>query len=278
MDETLNIKKYNAFWGTIMICIIYAIIALGILLFSYFTEVGKNIFINNLSVFTTTFIIGTLCIIIVTTILVIDWKPEEDGIKAKEIAGPMSCPDYWKIRKMKESGTDAEEDINNMEKNLQYYGTDVDNYKFDILNSTYDKTNVNDKGFYEDNNVKLDKNLFKNVCELDTTILNSSTNIQYDDLNGVINDYTGNLKKDEDKKTFIDSMFKMSANTTYDSSATPTTHTRPETELKCDRVFPEYLAKLDAQEYADNNFKGKSNKYRCEYAKVCNVPWTSAGC
>jgi hypothetical protein len=46
----------------------------------------------------------------------------------------------------------------------------------------------------------------------------------------------------------------------------------------CSKVYPEYLARLDAKEYIDNNETGPKNLHRCEWAKVCGVPWSSAGC
>jgi hypothetical protein len=46
----------------------------------------------------------------------------------------------------------------------------------------------------------------------------------------------------------------------------------------CSKVYPEYLAYLDAKEYIDNNETGPKNLHRCGWAKACSVPWTSAGC
>ena len=46
----------------------------------------------------------------------------------------------------------------------------------------------------------------------------------------------------------------------------------------CSKVYPEYLARLDAKEYIDNNETGPKNLHRCGWAKACGVPWSSAGC
>ena len=46
----------------------------------------------------------------------------------------------------------------------------------------------------------------------------------------------------------------------------------------CDHVFPEYLSYLDNQKFIDNNRHGDTNHYRCKYAKLCDIPWTDAGC
>ena len=45
----------------------------------------------------------------------------------------------------------------------------------------------------------------------------------------------------------------------------------------CDQVYPMFLSALDHQHAKENNLS-KSNKFRCEYSKVCKVPWTEAGC
>jgi hypothetical protein len=49
-------------------------------------------------------------------------------------------------------------------------------------------------------------------------------------------------------------------------------------QVDCGKVYPKYLAQLDAQYYIDNNESGDKNKHRCEWSKRCGVPWGSAGC
>tara|TARA_Y100000389_G_scaffold205100_1_gene263159 strand:- start:5952 stop:6791 length:840 start_codon:yes stop_codon:yes gene_type:complete len=276
-DEELYINKYNVFMGTIMICIVYAVIALGILLFSYFSETGKNLFVEQLKPFIITFVIGTLLVIIVMTSLVIDWKPEEkDKIKVKSIQGINSCPDYWNSDKQ------TKDKIDNMVANLEYVD-DATTPAFNVLDST--TLTGTDKGFYDD---KVDKKLLKNKCNYDEDVYKTYVS-STDDKPGDTTDgwkkndiystqlTSGNLEGD-DQKTFVKAMLHMSAPESVSTVVGEDTKVTKSTPLKCDRVFPEYLEKLDAEEYADNNFQGKSNKFRCEYAKVCGVPWTSAGC
>ena len=47
--------------------------------------------------------------------------------------------------------------------------------------------------------------------------------------------------------------------------------------LKCDTVYPLYLAKKDF-DYAKTNKINNYNKFRCAYSKTCGIPWTEAGC
>jgi hypothetical protein len=63
--------------------------------------------------------------------------------------------------------------------------------------------------------------------------------------------------KYEDQKNYLDYSF-----TGYD----------------CTKVYPEYLAYLDAKEYLKNDENGPKNLHRCEWSKKCGVPWTEAGC
>lgn len=263
MADEMNINKYNAFMGTILICIVYAAISLSILLFSYFTDFGRRFFTDSLKYFITTFVIGTIIIIIIMTILVIDWKPDENkGLKTKEITGVMSCPDYWKNEKQDDIKIDNI--ISNINPTTDFYV---------FSNQNYDKIG--------EESSKLTKNYLKNICKNDNTVRDIPTANQT--ISGTWDTDTdtkpystqlsnGKLQNIEEQVKFTKAMLQMSAN---DTGTTKVTNT---TALKCDQVYPEVLDQLDAQEYADNDFKGKSNKYRCEFAKVCNVPWTSAGC
>jgi hypothetical protein len=280
MADEMNINKYNAFMGTIVISIVYAAISLSILLFSYFTEIGRKFFTDSLKYFITTFVIGTIIIIIIMTILVIDWKPDENkGIKTKEITGVMSCPDYWKNKK-EDDGV-----VDNKNTSLSY-DTEANTPSFNLLSDTAIASGSGN-GFYDDSQIT-DKNLYMNKCINDSSVIDdtkfpnktvSGTTNKWgiDTSGGTVIDYntylTGSsLQEANEQKTFLKTMLQMSAD---DTGTTKVTNT---TDLKCNQVYPEVLDQLDAQEYADNDFKGKSNKYRCEFAKVCNVPWTSAGC
>lgn len=277
LDSTSKINKYNVFMGTIMICISYAVFALIMLLAIYFTDIGKKLFQQHLKTFVTTFVIGTVILIIVMTSLVLNWKPEEKtGVNVKEIIAPMSCPDYWK------SAKEEDANIDNMNTNLTF-DSNFDN-AFNVMDTSPAPAEVGDLGFYDE--VKnVNYNLLNNKCEFDTNIVDLSSNTKNPisptppSWSGTTGDYpiTTNLDNDE-KKKFLKAMLVMSAPTNVNTTTGSETKVKHNTSLKCNKVYPEYLAKLDAEDYADRNFTGKSNKYRCEYSKVCGVPWTSAGC
>jgi hypothetical protein len=314
-EEVMSVSKYNALWGTIMICIIYASIALMILLGAYFTEIGKTIFIKNLSVFTTTFIIGTILIIIIVTSLVIDWKPDENKVLSKEIIGPLSCPDYWNMTK--NTTDETNEIIHQIDLKKTADGELSDEYnavnsddksKFRLYQKSL--TEHTDSNLYYTQYLNNDNKLFYNKCKNNVDIindryeihLNSSNEAKFqsstDTTNAVASETTtsgtGNkqwnnylssndniqysqLTHIEDKRKFLGAMLTMTAEPN-DSTDSAVIFDPKTSGLKCNEVYPEYLERLDAEEYAINNFQGKSNKYRCEYANVCDVSWSAAGC
>jgi hypothetical protein len=310
-NELIKSSKYNAFMGTIAICVVYAIFAVALILFATFTEQGKSLY-KDLKPFASVVIFGTIVIIVVMTILVINWKPEEakkaslDDIENNS----MSCPDYYKLTKQDDStekknilgwNHDLEKvkygNNNGKDVKLSDYKIDTSkkhliNYKCDMnkdiyLNpDTFKKTNVNLKGIttnvdinkHEEITVsKTDNVAAWNSSDFDDTKTNdfkalSAFTAMYggigykvvnaDDIN--ISTYKfGNDKirnyndKYEDQKNYLDYSF-----TGYD----------------CTKVYPEYLAYLDAKEYLKNDENGPKNLHRCEWSKKCGVPWTEAGC
>jgi magnesium-transporting ATPase (P-type) len=76
-DQYTRKLKYNAFMGTIAVCIIYAIVALAMILYINLTEQGKSLY-SDLKPFALTFIFGTLFIIMTVTLMVVYWEPEQE--------------------------------------------------------------------------------------------------------------------------------------------------------------------------------------------------------
>jgi len=97
-DKYTKQLKYNAFMGTIAICAVYAIIALAMILYINLTEQGKALY-SDLKPFALTFIFGTLFIIMVVTLMVVYWEPEQATKKeiSDVLRNPLSCPDYYTL-------------------------------------------------------------------------------------------------------------------------------------------------------------------------------------
>lgn len=98
-DMTIyKLRKERIFWGTLAICITYALIALILFLASYFSENVKAILLNRFFPFTLVFIIGTIAITIYLTYQVLDFRPVK--INRNNNYDNLSCPDYWRLEKI----------------------------------------------------------------------------------------------------------------------------------------------------------------------------------
>jgi hypothetical protein len=116
MEDTIN-AKHNYFMGTIMICVVYGILAILMLSIGYFTTMGKEILFNTLLYFTVTFVIGTIVVIIMTTIMILQYEPPGVIITTPDLYSNNTCPDYWTYEEVSPA-----DKIN--------YGNDV-NYTYD---------------------------------------------------------------------------------------------------------------------------------------------------
>jgi len=101
MEDTIN-AKHNYFMGTIMICVVYGILAILMLSIGYFTTMGKEILFNTLLYFTVTFVIGTIVVIIITTIMILQYEPPDVIIKTPDLYSNSTCPDYWTYEKIED--------------------------------------------------------------------------------------------------------------------------------------------------------------------------------
>ncbi len=93
-----NLKKERIFWGTLAICITYALIAFILFIASYLSEKVKAILLNRFFPFTLVFVIGTIAITIYLTYQVLDFRPVK--INKNNNYDTLSCPDYWHLEKV----------------------------------------------------------------------------------------------------------------------------------------------------------------------------------
>ena len=318
-DQYTRKLKYNAFMGTIAVCVIYAIVALAMILYINLTEQGKSLY-SDLKPFALTFIFGTLFIIMAVTLMVVYWEPEQATKKEINdvLNNPLSCPDYYTLDNEEEDNDllfDFSSNINqigneNPEDTRLYIGKkDDQNDKF---------VNLYDYAITENN-----KDYIKHKCKKPDDIIPEfvSGDIKKTrDKFWVASDASGTVTNYEPNAVVSDSSFKtnikvedlktLAAFTTMYGGYTDVSSTEGQTEYKitppnydgttstglklhkddngvlsthnykydCSKVYPEYLARLDAKEYIDNNETGPKNLHRCGWAKACGVPWSSAGC
>jgi hypothetical protein len=181
MEDTIN-AKHNYFMGTIMICVVYGILAILMLSVGYFTTMGNEILFNTLLYFTVTFVIGTIVVIIITTIMILQYEPPDVIITNPGLYSNNTCPDYWKYEDVKDT-------------NKPMYGNDV-LYTYDGNNC-----NVNDLPQY-----KLTDTYKDRICVPDNTIMTGVigrelTDVIYDDNN--FKNYLANMQH-ADKGSNVD--------------------------------------------------------------------------
>ena len=287
-DEEKYIRnlKYNAFMGTIAVCVIYGIIAILMILYINLTESGKTLY-SDLKPFALTFIFGTLLIIIVTTTMVLYWEPEQAAkLKINDVLqNPYSCPDYYVLEQSGDSDSNV---VSNMSSKLTDNTVLTD--KVDFLNyksnELYEYKCTNDINIIEQGTIDVNNgnvydfatnNSFYKADPVKTSLISLSA-----DTTSLVDDttaFTENLTTGTNTKGYA--AFAMM----YDGIASSgelkiagNTDTDQEFKVECSKVYPEYLAYLDAKEFIDNDEKGPKNLHRCEWAKKCGVPWSSAGC
>lgn len=289
-DQYTRKLKYNAFMGTIAVCVIYAIVALAMILYINLTEQGKSLY-SDLKPFALTFIFGTLLIIMSVTLMVVYWEPEQATKKevSDVLNNPLSCPDYYILEYVGSNGTAdtvGQDTLVAFSSNIKY---NKDNGRSG--NNIIGATDPVDLGNYiiDDDNSNI---VAHHKCIADSEIYNTDplkttpkTSFITSDYASAGTDFTPALTANQKKalasfttmyggnksETIIDS--NLSTGDYLDNYPSSDSFT-----YDCSTVYPEYLARLDAKEYIDNNETGPKNLHRCEWAKMCGVPWSSAGC
>lgn len=289
-DEQKYIQnlKYNAFMGTIAVCVIYGIIAILMILYINLTESGKILY-DDLKPFALTFIFGTLFIIIAITVMVVYWEPEQDKkLKPSDLLqNPYSCPDYYKL-----ATTSDTSNLIKYSSNIASKATvdPADGKLFIGLKADKESVNLKDYTITDSNS-----NLVTNKCTLDADIMLTLEPDHNIFIKAGTTSYTPSAATTDligtdqkDKKSFA-SFTTMYGG--YDSTSGTIKKPNSDVNVKydgttdtlftaydCETVYPEYLSYLDAKEFINNNEKGPKNLHRCEWSKKCKVPWSSAGC
>jgi len=305
-------KKYNVFMGTITLCVVYAIIALLLLLYASYTESGKSLY-TNLKPFAITYIFGTIIIIVSFSIIIFNYDLTTLDSKKinKNPLNPTSCPDYYNTTIRNDTNDDLNTLItnyNNIEQNRYLIGAgiiyDEPQTQIALDNDQYAKNYVD---FYDLKPSEDNKHKFKVKCERDSDIFESNYYLNLDGIseahglkttgtageiqavttgNRADNKYPYTSLDGKERNTMVGALLAMEnginkSNTdkkiiTSVISSTPATNDHY--RFKCDHVYPEYLTSLDLKEYNANGQTGPINKYRCEFAKQCGIDWSEAGC
>lgn len=135
--------------GTIAVAIVYAFIALIILLGSYLFDSFKFVMFTRFFVFTFVFILGTILLIAYLMYSVLNYKP----IKLNRMNNydNLSCPDYWTLEQVPITAGDENEYYQAFDSNN--FNTNLFNYKCVLNDKIFNKLAIqkaaNNLGYYD---------------------------------------------------------------------------------------------------------------------------------
>lgn len=259
-------EKMDIYKGTFIVCLVYGIVAVLLLLLGFMTKAGKEYIFDKMLPATTTFVFGALFIIIYLSITIYDIKPRQIVNKVDKDAS-VNCPDYWKLKKI--TPEDKTKYVNNNKtgtSNLFDFikkDTDVNlKYKCEYDPNIQDKINSD-----KNNELYKDSRYVKGYTYDKPENNRKDSNIDYIIVNKGSGSYDGN-----DITLTNYAKFSGMYNTpTYQIQGTTADTITDKFPLVCNSVLPQLLEKLDKDTV-------EKNKYRCMYAKACDIPWTDIGC
>lgn len=294
--------KLEMYQGTLAVCFVYGTIAIILIILVLFTEVGREYLYHKMLPATMTFIIGALIIIFYLVFTIYELKPRQRRVNI-DVDDDIICPDYWKLKRTDESVkkelvdnnrkaglfndiTSVNDGVLNYtcEYNAEVYG--------DIKSYAETKNKIKDKASFYKSAIKYNDKATSNISylyieNLNPANLNDSTIISYnDDMLGKYAQFSG-IYVSGQKTT--DGLYKggtsvfrregnynnsnITANTIFplDNSQADLEFYYNTKPLICNTVYPQILAKLDKN-------TPEQNKYRCAYAKACDIAWTDIGC
>ncbi len=299
--DVFNKEKMDLYKGTFFVCLIYGLSAFGLLIAIFFTDWGREYIYKKMMPAAITFIVGALFIILYLIINIYDLKPRKI-INKMEKDNAIICPDYWKLKLVQDTEKDylsnnnnkanydrIYEDIRNKNSEQLKYKCVMDEAVFSDLKSLSEqknniytgKTSYYQKATTFQNKGDTSKTDYLFVVKKDTSAANTTAaNGTYDDDSKMKNyaEFSGMYRVGEKegatwKKHPSDGTAGMENNALVPVDATLRNNDQYHTKnpLICNVVYPQVLAKLDAE-------TPEQNKYRCMYAKACDIPWTGIGC
>jgi hypothetical protein len=248
-----NVKKKQLFKFTIATCIIYGIITLLIFVLTILNPKINQLFSVDVRPFTMTFVGGMIFVIIILIYQVYTFKPVALTVSSydKDI-----CPDFWKLVPTLTSSDPSYSNAgSNIQGLLQYQCVPDSNVWQTYRTSTttgsgpslinfnaYGQSNYA-TGLHGLNTIHTTINTHGYVGVFGNSITNTNA------LDGLVgpNGLNGTLT---------------SLNPALGAS-----------NLRCDQVFPTYLANANAAASA-NDSTLPTNAYACAYSQACGIPWT----
>jgi len=88
-------QRANYFKGTIAVCVVYGLIALGLLIVATMSVTGKAIITGELMPFMITFVGGMIFVIVALLVSLFSAKPPQVSLFEYD---KLKCPDYWRLQ------------------------------------------------------------------------------------------------------------------------------------------------------------------------------------
>ena len=242
-DKDIDIyeaNRKNYFKGTIAVCVIYGVVAVGLFLLALMSDKGRDIISNDLKYFTATLIGGILLIVILLIIQIATMKPAK--IKG-DIQNSMVCPDYWSLQKTPQN------ELNLLPAADKYLlGYKCVNNQRAVLKENIGTTFTN--GFrVPKTNAGAPHYKHADVCARDAN---------------------GNLTQCTSTDTrSVAARLRDVARRMYKPSVSTSTNAF-DARVDCNTVFPYLMAAEDVKNYPDN-----PTRMRCKYAQMCGASWTN---
>lgn len=242
--RTYKMNKQKLFKSSIILCVVYGVFALTLLLLTLFVPRVKDFLAGDFLAFIVTLVIGMVLIIIMVIIMIVTFKPVafSNGIYDQDM-----CPDYWKFVPVDPNEIPTNPNLSDTDKYLMKYKCVPKNSIYNIKSPLFDvpSNTPNQKNIYGQS---INVNRFRKASEDSSYAVPFTSND-----NGTAIKKFRRYDKDNmsDGKGYADLMYG-------------------EDTIKCDKVFPNFLAAKDAKEFPNH-----PNQLRCAYAKKCGIPWTS---
>jgi hypothetical protein len=300
-------EKMDLYKGTFVVCLVYGLSAVLLLALILFTENGREYIYDKFAPAVITYVLGSLIIIIYLLYSIYSIKPRKIG---KDIDGDnnIKCPDFWKLKKTEgitktamidnNKATPIITDINNITNaNIQYYceyDEDVYGDKKSFLEmkqkigkqptvatfksgfntmtnarnqslSSTQKTVIPDYIIkLPDYDAKPESVELKNYAKFTGAYSSNYYKLNNEDFTSIPKiAHTGYVTASgvSDKAVIVPDTVSASLYNSYNTNA----------PLVCNKVFPQVLGVLDKKQK-------NGNEISCEYAKQCDISWSSLNC
>ena len=244
-----NVKKKQLFKFTIATCIIYGIITLLIFVLTILNPKINQLFSVDVRPFTMTFVGGMIFVIIVLIYQVYTFKPVALTVSSYDID---ICPDFWKLVPTLTSSDPVYLNASsNIQGLLQYQCVPDSNvWQTYRTKNTIGAINYNPYG---------QSNYETGLHGLNTLHTTINTN-------GSVGAFGNSI-------TNTNALSGLVGSSGLNGTLTSLNTSLGTSNLRCDQVFPTYLANQNAIASATDSTL-PTNAYACAYAQACGIPWT----